>query len=138
MRFVLEQEINEELDNIPKYLYHATYRQFLNSIKKRGLGNTARKMWSDSKGRGVVYLAVEPEIAYSYAEEAEWLDEVDDPDRYIDNIIVLKIDASKLDKSKLYVDENVMDSDSTFEYHGIIPYEYVSDIVDEDGSHLSI
>ena len=66
MRFL----INNEKVTL-KYLYHATYKPFLNSIKLKGLGNTNRKMYSDSKGKGVVYLADDVDIAISYAEESE-------------------------------------------------------------------
>lgn len=124
-----EEALNEDLD-IPQYLYHATYKPFLKSIKEKGLGNTRRKMWSDSK-RGVVYLAKDKDVAYSYAENAEWLDDVEDYDKYADNIIVLKIDTSKLDKSKLFDDENVLDDDSTVEYHGVIPFDTVVEIIEE-------
>ena len=55
---------------IPEKGYHATYKQFLNSIKRKGLGNTKKKMWSDSFS-GVVYFANNPDVAESYAEEAE-------------------------------------------------------------------
>ena len=110
----------------PKKLYHATYRPFLKSIQQKGLGNTKRKMWSDSK-RGVVYLANDPWVAESYAEESEWVDERDDPDKYFDNIIILEIDTSKLDATKLFVDSNVLldedEENATWEYHGIIPWE---------------
>jgi hypothetical protein len=113
---------------VPSKLYHATYRQFLNSIKKKGLGNTKKKMWSDSKP-GVVYLADDPWVAESYAEESEYIDSVEDPDDYLDNIIILEVDTSKLDSSKLYIDENVLlDADeegSTWEYHDIIPWEAI-------------
>lgn len=118
-------------EEYPKKLYHATYRQFLKSIKANGLGKTRRKMWTDSK-RGVVYLADDPETAVSYAEEAEWLDEIDDPDKYLDNIIVLEVDVSGLDKNKLFVDENVLlDEDEeacTYEYHGIIDFSLCKEI----------
>lgn len=119
--------LKESLDTrVPTKLYHATYKQFLNSIKKKGLGNTKRKMWSDSKS-GVVYLADYPWVAESYAEESEYIDSVADPDDLLDNIIILEIDTSKLDSSKLFVDENVILDDgelnSTWEYHGIIPWE---------------
>lgn len=124
----LDEDI-QEID-IPQYLYHATYKPFLKSIKEKGLGNTRRKMWSDSK-RGVVYLAKDKHVAYSYAETAEWLDDVEDYDKYADNIIVLKIDVNKLDKSKLFDDENVLDDDSTLEYHGIIPFDAVVDVISE-------
>ena len=113
---------------IPKYLYHATYKPFLKSILDKGLGNTHRKMWSDSKGKGIVYLATDAEEAISYAEEAEWLDDVEDEDKYLNHIIVLKIDTDKLDKNKLFSDENVIDGDSTYEYHGIINKDVIVDI----------
>jgi len=114
--------------NIPKYLYHATYKPFLKSIKEKGLGNTKTKMWSDSVA-GVVYLADDEDVAYSYAETSEFLDEVEDYDKYADNIIILKIDSNKLDKTKLKKDANVIDGDSTFEYHGTIPFEFVEEVI---------
>jgi len=111
---------------IPEKLYHATYKQFLKSIQQKGLGNTKRKMWTDSV-RGVVYLANDPWVAESYAEESEWVDERDDPDAYLENIIILEIDTTKLDASKFEVDKNVIlepdEENSTWEYHGIIPWE---------------
>lgn len=106
-------------------LYHATYKQFLPSIMLKGLGNTRRKMWEDSK-RGVVYLASDPWEAESYAEESEWVDDRENPDWYLDNIIILEIDTAKLNSSKLFKDENVLvdadDENTTWEYHGIIPW----------------
>lgn len=111
---------------MPDKLYHATYKTFLKSIQQKGLGNTKIKMWSDSKP-GVVYLADDPWVAESYAEESEWVDEREDPDRYLDNIIILEIDVAKLDKDKLEVDKNVLldedEANATWEYHGIIPWE---------------
>jgi hypothetical protein len=120
--------LKESLTTLPSKLYHATYRQFLNSIKKKGLGNTKKKMWSDSKP-GVVYLADDPWVAESYAEESEYIDSVEDPDDYLDNIIILEVDTSKLDTSKLYIDENVLldadEENSTWEYHDVIPWEAI-------------
>ena len=115
--------------SIPTKLYHATYKQFLESIKEKGLGNTKKKMWSDSK-LGVVYLAADPWTAESYAEESEWLDSVATPDDYIDNIIILEVDTTKLDSSKFYIDENVLlddgEENSTWEYYGVIPWEAIN------------
>lgn len=37
------------ISEIPPILYHATFKRFINSIKKTGLGNTKRKLWEDSK-----------------------------------------------------------------------------------------
>ena len=97
-------------------LYHATYKPFLDSIMKNGLGGSgAQTQWEDSKP-GYVYLAKDPEVAISHAEAN---DEV--PDDYIDNIVVLSIDASQLDQDSLEDDTNVMDDDSTLAYKGIIP-----------------
>ena len=102
------------------YLYHATYKPLLNSIKKNGLGNTKRTNWEDSK-RGVVYLASDKDVAESYAESAENINE-----EWLDEIIILKVNVKDLDKNKLKIDENVLlDEDEvpeTFEYHGIIPF----------------
>ena len=112
----------------PKYLYHATYKPFLESIKEKGLGNTERTMWSDSV-RGVVYLADDADVAYSYAEISEWLDDIEDYAKYANNIIVLKIDSDKLDRTKLKRDDNVIYDCGTFEYHGIIPFDFVEEII---------
>lgn len=132
------KHLNEEVDfELPQYLYHATYKPFLKSIKEKGLGNTRRKMWSDSKGKGVVYLALNDDVAYSYAETAEWLDDVEDYDKYANNIIVLKIDTNKLDKRKFFKDENVLDDDSTIEYRGIIPFDAVVEVIEESLKHVN-
>lgn len=100
------------------FLYHATYKRLVASIKKNGLGGkgSEKKKWEDSQD-GVVYLAVSPEIAESYAETSDMV-----PDEWLDEIVMLKIDKSKLDKSKLHIDKNVQDNEGdTLEYHGIIP-----------------
>ena len=97
-------------------LYHATYEPFLNSILANGLGGAgAQQQWEDSKP-GYVYLARDPEVAQSHAEANEEV-----PDDYIDNIIVLAVDTSKLDMDNLEDDPNVLDDDSTLAYKGVIP-----------------
>lgn len=118
----LTQDVNEE----PAALYHATYKPFLDSIMKNGLGGSgAQTQWEDSKP-GYVYLAKDYEVAVSHAEANEEV-----PDEYIDNIVVLVIDASKLDLEKLEDDPNVMDDDSTLAYNGIIPSTAFSVQLDE-------
>ena len=106
----------------PLKLYHATYRPLIESIMKNGLGGEgAKKQWDDSK-LGVVYLATDKHIAESYAESAENV-----PDDWLDEIVTLTIDVSKIDYSKLSVDKNVQDNDgSTYEYSGVIPVEAIS------------
>lgn len=101
----------------PQILYHATYRPLLDNIKKNGLGNTSETNWQDSQP-GVVYLAIDPDIAQSYAETNETVNE-----DWLDQIVILKIKTSDLDRDKLSIDQNVRVEDNqatTFEYHGII------------------
>lgn len=111
----------EDIDT-PEVLYHATYRPLLKSIKKYGLGgDKAQAKWEDSKP-GVVYLAIDPNVAESYAESSDMV-----PEEWLDQIIVLKIDASQLDQSKLILDQNVQDNQGdTLEYHGVIPVNLIT------------
>lgn len=100
-----------------KYLYHATYGAVIDSIQKHGLDNRHGQLaWQDSK-LGVVYLASDPYEAESYAETSE-----DVPDDWLDDIVIFKVDIRDLDSSKLHRDSNVIDGVTTFEYHGVIPY----------------
>ena len=49
------------------------------------------------------------------------------PESWLDNIIILKVDTNKLDKSKLFIDQNVQDNKGdTLEYRGVIPWEALS------------
>lgn len=102
---------------IPEVLYHATCEPRLDSILRNGLGaNVLAKNWDDSKD-GVVYLAVDPDIAESYAETSENV-----PEEYLDSIVILEINTRLLDINKFSIDQNVLDNDgSTIEYEGVIP-----------------
>lgn len=118
------KDLLSEVDGIggvPKILYHATYKPLLNKIKSSGLDTTkSKRAWEDSKP-GLVYLALDKDVAGSYAESSEMV-----PDSYIDNIIILHIDTSKLDLSKLSMDKNVQDNEGdTLEYAGVIPYSAI-------------
>ena len=100
-----------------KTFYHATYKPFLKSILRYGIDNKRANNlnWSDSKS-GINCLATTADIAESYAEESENV-----PDEYLDMIVILKIDGSKLKKELLSLDENVVDNDgSTVQYSGVI------------------
>ena len=101
------------------FLYHATYVPLLDSIRKNGLGATSRPNWEDSH-KGVVYLAKTPEVAESYAETSEAA-----PEEWLDQIVILKIDKSRLNPDRLFADQNVIDGHDTLEYHGIIPPENI-------------
>ena len=105
-----------------EYLYHATYRPLLQSIRAHGLGgDKAQAKWEDSKP-GVVYLAIDPNVAESYAESSDVV-----PEDWLDEIVIIKIAASKLDQSRLFIDQNVQDNaGDTLEYHGVIPMDSMS------------
>ena len=113
--------------NDVKYLYHATFGPLLEYIENKGLGNTKITQYEDSKP-GVVYLAFDPDVAVSYCEANDRVDE-----DWLDDIYVLEIPINKLDKSKLFIDNNVkLDEDkeaSTVEYHGVIPWSSISVIL---------
>ena len=118
------KESNSNIE-VPKYLYHATFKPLLKKIKTEGLGGVSSKpLWSDSK-KGIVYLALDSSVAYSYAETV--FDENDDiPESWEEKIIVLVIDTENLDKTKFYLDSNVLDNEGdTVEYHGVIPFDSV-------------
>lgn len=123
------QEYLSEQIEIPNILYHATFKPLLKKIKREGVGGKSlKKIWSDSKS-GVVYLAKEPEVAFSYAETA-FTENEELPESWENEIIVLAIDANKLDKNKLFIDSNVIDNEGdTLEYSGIIPWKYIIDVI---------
>ena len=111
-------DLLKENIEIPSILYHATYKPLLSKIKEKGLDTRdSKKAWDDSTP-GYVYLAKDFEVAASYAESSEQI-----PDEWLDQIIVLTIDAKKLDSDKLFIDQNVQDNEGdTLEYRGVIPY----------------
>jgi hypothetical protein len=121
LRNIIREEL-KKLHSIPQVLYHATYKELLPSIKEKGLDTRKAKLaWEDSEP-GVVYLANDPYVAESYAETSENV-----PEEWLDEIILLKILSKDLDLSKLYQDRNVRSDEepSTFEYHGVIPWEII-------------
>jgi len=111
-------EILKSIQIEQPYLYHATYKPLLKKIKEKGLDTSdSRKAWDDSIP-GYVYLAKDPEVAASYAETSDMV-----PDSYLDNIVILTIDTDRIDKSKLFMDQNVLDNEGdTLEYRGTIPW----------------
>jgi hypothetical protein len=105
-------------------LYHATYLAYHDSIMEKGLNGCGQKNYTDSV-LGVTYLASDFDEALSYAETSELA-----PDDVIDEIIVFEINSETLDSQLLFADRNVVDGDSTFEYHGVIPYNLLK-VVEE-------
>ena len=118
----VEQGVAEGLDqDLPSVLYHATYKPRLKSIKLKGLGAGGKRNWEDSQ-HGVVYLALDPNVAESYAETSDMI-----PEEWLDQIVILKISTAGLDPNKFGIDSNVQDnSGDTVEYHGVIPVSNIS------------
>jgi hypothetical protein len=119
---IRKKGVAEGLDqDIPSVLYHATYKPRLKSIQSKGLGSGGKRNWEDSQ-RGVVYLALDPDVAESYAETSDMV-----PDEWLDQIVMLKISTVGLDSNKFGIDSNVQDNaGDTIEYHGVIPVSNIS------------
>ena len=102
-----------------QYLYHATYRAYLDSILEKGLIRNFNSNWEFSEN--YIYLSSDPDVAYYFAENAE-----EAPEEYLNDIVILKIDISKLDINKLRVDDNItQDEDETEEPYS---FQYAGDI----------
>lgn len=102
-----------------EYLYHATYKQLIPSIKKQGLNpNISKKSWSFSGN--YVYLSPDKDVAESYAETSDNV-----PEEYLDQIVVFRIKVSSLDTNKLSIDNNNKARD-TYQYTEIIPWNLLN------------
>ena len=84
-------------------LYHATYKPSWEEIKKEGFIKPGKHSnWLDIfKTYRYIYLSTDYDNAYSYAETAEEV-----PEELLDQIVVLEIDANKLDVDSISADEN--------------------------------
>ena len=140
----LKDILNEVLEDVPRLLYHATFKALMPSIKKSGI------ISGDSKYRNIggneigVYLGDSPEYAASMVEVSE-NDNI--PKEWFDEIVILTIDTSKLNLSKFDSDLNALppvwqdEYDDTvpldediysFIYRGNIPFSAVVNINFED------
>lgn len=111
------------------YLYHATYGKYLNSIMKDGLIPNKNINWDFSER--YVYLTTDPDIAESFAETSEMA-----PEKYLNDIVILKVYIKDLDINKLRLDNNITqegeefydeyDEPYSFQYEGKINPQYIS------------
>ena len=128
MKFRLIENIQE----LPKYLYHATYGLYLDNIKKDGyIKGGIHDNWGFSNK--VICLSPDIDEAGCFAEAA---DDISD-ELYDSGIYVLKIDADKLDKNALQPDRNTTPWEEngkwygrTYEYLKDIPISYIVDIIE--------
>lgn len=119
------KDLLTETQEVPKYLYHATFRPLVKSIKKSGIipgGNDIRAFdWCD---KNYVYLTVSDGMAESFIDCAE---NDDIPEDWFGDYVILTIDTDKLDKTNLARDINFNSSDedednfSSYMYAGTIP-----------------
>ena len=113
---------------IPDTFYHATYKELLPEIKKKGLDTRKVDLaWEDSVA-GIIYLANDLDAAASYAEIAEEVP----AEIYDSGIIVLHIPSKGLDLERLHDDRNVRSDEAsdTYEYHSQIPWNKVKKVTD--------
>ena len=114
------RELLTEQAELPATLYHASYGPLADSIQREGLGGDRDTVWEDSV-RGTVYLALDPEIAFSYAETSDDAWDRFETDEGLE-IVTFEIDTAQLDPSKFNIDQNVIgNAGDTLEYYGIVP-----------------
>lgn len=91
------------------FLYHATYKPYWEEIKRDGYIRPGKHTnWDDRyKTTRAIYLATDYDNAIYYAKNAENV-----PKELLNQIVVLKINADKLDVNQLDADSNqIYDSD---------------------------
>jgi hypothetical protein len=141
----LKDLLLEVLEDVPRLLYHATFKELLPSIKQSGIISGDSKYRNFDNVKSGVYLAYSPEYASSLVEDSE---NNNIPKEWFGEIVILTIDTSKLNLSKLDRDPNdwpqeeeedvyddTVPSDETihsFIYRGNIPFSAVVNINFED------
>lgn len=111
-------------DEIPEKLYHATYRPLLDEIMSSGIVPGGKDIQNFDWSGKFVYLTEGVENAISFVEASE---NDDIPEEWLDDIVVLEVDVSKLDLTKIAPDENWNPSTGegeegyrSFQYDGIV------------------
>ena len=120
----INDPINKEL-LVPKFLYHGTSVSFKNSVFKNGIIPRFKRRWGFS--RNGVYMSVDPNIAeqWGYSFEIEKSGKVRKNEK--DDVLILQIDTSKLNKSKLKTDPEFKDTPGlSFIYYGTILPEWIN------------
>lgn len=124
------------------HLYHATYKPYWDEIKRTGrIKPGVHSNWEGLSRSDVICLSRNYDNAVSYAETAENV-----PEEYLDQIVVLEVDANKLDISKLHIDQNQVywnydevnvEDPSTWielQYEGSIPVAWIAKVTGDSES----
>lgn len=111
---------------IPRYLYHATFRNHIQSIKKHGLvvGGKGKVNydWGFDEDKYGVFLSNDENLATSFVENSE---NKDIPEEWFDDIVVLTIDTFKLDKRIFIKDPHMTYSSSSKTDKGYLPKSFI-------------
>lgn len=107
-------------------LYHATFRQYLESIKEYGLGGNITKRNHDISNEEVlVYLSEDYEECEIMISEA---DPIISGELTMDDVILLEVCSDDLDGMFLYPDANLNNWDegtTSWEYLKVIPFDKI-------------
>ena len=101
-----------ERNQIPHVLYHATFDALAQSIEREGIipgGNDFQNFTGIEKG---VYLGFSPEYAGSMVEASE---NPNIPEEWFDEIVIISVNTSKLDLTKLDLDPNVAPQEDEYD-----------------------
>ena len=114
------------------YLYHATNKKNLKSILSKGLLiHPPSHVYCNFDCENKIFLAFDPDVAESYAEEI-----------YSENIVLLKVKLSDLDQDAFSYDWNVRceykDEISTCAYRKDIPPKYIQECKSFDEPYQTI
>lgn len=135
------ETITEALDKpIPRILYHATFNALVPNISNEGLIPLGKNFRNYEEIEWGVYLSDDKDFAGSMAVSTE---NENIPEEWREQIVILVIDTSMLDKSKFDQDPHVQIAHAPSEhpsqvprsyiYKGNIPYSAIKDIVDYEG-----
>lgn len=123
------RELLEEIRiDMPKTLYHATYKKYVSNIMVYGLTPGINKNCIDSED--CVYLSNNPESA---KESIKYNDATYVDSDIRNNIVLYKIQTSTLDSKKLSYNPNLdcNGKDTVFYYDGTIPFFNLQKVEDE-------
>lgn len=106
------------LRRLPQILFHATYNAYLDQIMREGLRPGVHKNWEWSCP-DAVHLAVIPDVAYGFADNAmtsDWKDKKT-------GIVILSVNTNMLDRERFDIDQNIGGNGkgAGYLYRGTIP-----------------
>ena len=104
-------------------LYHATYAALQESIREHGLcrAQIRKKSWEDCSSE-YIYLCLDADCAIAFCEASD-----DVPEQWLNEIILIAVDAEKLDICLFALDENIINTErlTAYQYRGDIPMSVI-------------